>query len=149
MNVRRIIPLALLTTLGALAWASESRAEGSLEVTVNKAQVVTVNGAAGVVLVANPQIADVVVEQNRLVFVVGKHPGETRLYIYSKNGTPLLERDVVVTPERERAVTIVRDTRATHYSCAPNCVAVGADPAPANSAPAAAPAAAPMATANR
>src|SRR4051812_46494345 len=114
--------------LATAVFPTLGRAEGTLRVAVDKAQVVTVNGTAGIVLVANPAIADVVVERNHLVFVVGKRPGETRLYIYSNNGTPLLERDVIVVPQGDRAVTVIRDTRATNYSCDPQCVPVSGAP---------------------
>src|SRR6185369_8221543 len=113
-----------LVPLGALS-AENLR---TLRVTVDKAEVVKVDGTASVVLVANPQIADVVVERNHLVFVVGKRPGETRLYVYSAGGKALLEREIVVVPEGDRSVTIIRDTQATSYSCDPRCTAVGPRP---------------------
>ncbi len=110
-----------------------------LRVALDKAEVISLSASASVVLIANPQIADVVVEHNRLVFVVGKRPGETRLYVYSDAGRPLLEREVVVVPQDERAVTIVRDTQPTTYSCDPRCIAVSSSPGTATLAPAAAP----------
>ncbi|HUN51128.1 MAG TPA: pilus assembly protein N-terminal domain-containing protein, partial [Candidatus Sulfotelmatobacter sp.] len=76
-----------------------------------------------VVLIANPDIADVVLEQGHILFVLGKHPGETRLFVYDNNGNRLLERDVVVVPENERAVTVTRAVDPTEYSCDPRCVA--------------------------
>jgi hypothetical protein len=61
---------------------------------------------------------------------------------------------VIVVPQGDRAVTVIRDTRATNYSCDPQCVAVGGAPerAPAAAGGAAAPAPAspaPAATASR
>jgi Flp pilus assembly secretin CpaC len=115
-----LLPLAV-----AQAQAQELR---TLRVIVDKAEVVKVDGSASVVLVANPQIADVVVERNHLVFVVGRRPGETRLYVYSASGKALLEREIVVVPQGDRTVTITRDVQPTSYSCDPRCTAVGQRP---------------------
>lgn len=113
----------------------------TLRVTMSKAEVLTLNGTASVVMVANPQIADVVLERNNLLFILGKQPGETRLYVYNGSGKPMLERDVVVVPQGDRTVTIMRDGQPNEYSCAPRCVSLErrvAAPAAAPAAPAAA-----------
>jgi Flp pilus assembly secretin CpaC len=135
------LKILALGVAGTLLPQGLAYADGAtLRVTVDKAEVVKVDGTASVVLVANPQIADVVVERNHLVFVVGKRPGETRLYIYSAGGKALLEREIVVVPQGDRAVTVIRDTQATSYSCDPRCLAVsrsaGTGAASSGSAPA-------------
>jgi hypothetical protein len=151
---------ALLASHPAAAASSPDR---ELRVGIDKAEVISMASAPAVVLVANPQIADVVVEQGHLIFIIGKRTGETRLYVYGANGRPLIERDVVVVPPADHAVTIIRDTFATDYTCDPRCVSLGpvpvvglapagalppgalapAAPAPATPAPPAAPAASP------
>lgn len=99
--------------------------QNALHVATDNAEVVNLAGTPSVVLIANPQIADVVVEQGHLIFVIGKRPGQTRLFVYGAGGKSILERDVVVVPPRERAVTIIRATTPTDYSCDPRCVALG------------------------
>jgi len=122
--------------------------ERALHVATDNAEVVNLAGPPAVVLVANPRIADVVVEQGHLIFVIGKRPGQTRLFVYGAGGEAILERDVVVVPPRDRQVTIIRVTTPTDYSCDPQCVALGPEPqgagstgglSAAPSAPAAAP----------
>lgn len=125
--------VALVLALALPATAAEP--QSPLRVAVDKAEVIPLGGEAGVVLVANPAIADVVLERNNLLFVLGKRPGETRLYVYSNGGRAILQRDVVVVPNGERSVTVVRETRAAQYSCDPRCVRLGVEA----SAPAAAP----------
>ncbi len=118
----------------ALALPAAAESGRTLRVSVDKAEVVALGGQASVVLVANPAIADVVLERNNLLFVLGKRPGETRLFVYSAAGKPMLEREIVVVPNGERTVTIVRDTQASQYSCDPRCVTLSggaAAPAPA------------------
>lgn len=151
MSRSPLLALALgvaAATLPSSATQAEAPDQRMLRVTVDKAEVLKVDGSAAVVLVANPAIADVVVERNHLVFVIGRRPGETRLYIYSASGKALVEREIVVVPQGERAVTVIRDTQPTSYSCDPRCTPVGRPagtgatsatsapaPAPASSAP--------------
>lgn len=131
--------LGFAASVGILGSATaQTEAARTLRVTVNKAEVITLNGSPAVVMVANPQIADVVLERNSLLFVLGKQPGETRLYIYDGAGKPMLEREVVVVPQGDRTVTVTRDVQSNEYSCAPRCVSLDRRAA----APAAAPAAA-------
>jgi Pilus formation protein N terminal region len=156
------IKYTLIATLAGLMLASPAgkaaAPERALHVATDNAEVVNLADTPAVVLVANPKIADVVVEQGHLIFVVGKQPGQTRLFVYGPDGKAILERDVVVVPPRDRAVTIIRVTRATDYSCDPRCVSLSpeaeaagsgsANIVPAPSAPAApAPALAPVASA--
>lgn len=143
---------ALIASLAALllaapAYPVAASPAQTLRVAVDKAEVVALGETPAVALVANPKIADIVVEQGRLIFVIGKTAGETRLYVYGAGGRPLVERDVVVVPQADHAVTVIRDTLSTDYSCDPRCVALGAVPTvgipPATSSPAAPASAAP------
>jgi Flp pilus assembly secretin CpaC len=129
--------VAVTAVMSASALADEA-----MRIAVDKAEVVTLKGNAAVVLVANPAIADVVMERNHLLFVVGKRPGETRLYVYDNAGKAVLQRDLVVVPQTDRAVTVVRDTHATSYSCDPRCVTTTPPATQGAGAPIAVPAAA-------
>ena len=147
MNPRPLAPLFAALVLTGLAGSALAQNPGApndgrtLRVTMSKAEVLTLNGTASVVMVANPQIADVVLERNNLLFILGKQPGETRLYVYNGSGKPMLERDVIVVPQGDRTVTIMRDGQPNEYSCAPRCVSLerrAATPAATPAAPAAA-----------
>ena len=109
-RLTRTLPLlAGAAALVGMIGSATAQNDRALRVTVNKAEVVSLGGTASVVLVANPQIADVVLERNNLLFVLGKQPGETRLYVYNGAGKPMLEREIVVVPQADRTVTVVRD----------------------------------------
>jgi hypothetical protein len=119
-TLRRVLAVAALAATTLAAFATQA---ATLRVTLSKAEVVTLDTTAAIVLIANPEIADVVLEQGHILFVLGKVPGETRLFVYDDKGNRLLERDVVVVPQNERAVTVTRELQATEYSCDPRCVA--------------------------
>jgi hypothetical protein len=132
--------MAITALLILLGFAASTAEAATLRISLNKAEVIRLDGTASVVLIANPEIADVVLEQNKLLFVLGKRPGETRLFVYDDSGRRMLERDIVVVPQGERAVTVTRAVKATEYSCDPRCVSTS-DDSPGGQTAAASPAA--------
>jgi Flp pilus assembly secretin CpaC len=117
-----------------------------IQVAINTAELIQLDTAPGSVLVANPAIADVVVEGGRQVFVLGKAPGETQLYVLDPNGGTLLRAMVSVVPQTARHMTIIRGTDESQVHCAPRCASVAGEdkkPGGGSPAPAAAPASSP------
>ena len=74
---------------------------GSLEVPVNKSQVVTTDRAIGKALVGNAEIADVLPISERSVYVLGKKMGTTSLTLYGRDNRVLAVMDVAVGPDVE------------------------------------------------
>lgn len=123
MARRRVAAVAGLMLLAALpALAAEP-----VIVTVHQAKLLRLQRAAEVVMIANPTIANVVVESPQLIFVLGLEPGETSLHILDGRGNEILRSAVVVVPTAERTVTVYRanNLEEATYSCAPRCATVG------------------------
>ena len=118
----RLLLLASFLMLGA--WPAV--AGEALSVAVNKVEVINLERDANIVLIANPTIADVAVESERLIFLFGLEPGETNILVLDAEGNKILSSPVVVVPNLERQVTINRasvNEEAT-YTCAPRCAAI-------------------------
>ncbi|MCH7929654.1 MAG: pilus assembly protein N-terminal domain-containing protein [Proteobacteria bacterium] len=92
--------------------------------TVDKAHLMHLDTDAGTIMVADPTIADVVLESPRLVFIVGRAPGETNLYILDVNGAEIVHTDLLVVPNVDREVTLDRNTVEATFSCAPRCARI-------------------------
>jgi hypothetical protein len=125
--------------------AAQSNETPPLRVTVNHAEVITLQSAASIALIANPDIADIVNERNNLIFVLGRKPGATNLLVYDESGKRIFGREILVVPEDGRLVTITRETDVTDYYCQPHCRFYeheqgGAPPAPPSNAGTPAPA---------
>lgn len=88
-----IIGVAMLFALPA------SAANDSIEIAVNKAHLIQLDADANVVLIANPEIADVAVESPRIIFLLGKAPGETSLFILDADGNDLVRAEVIVSAD--------------------------------------------------
>ena len=74
---------------------------GTLEVPVNKSQVITVDRAIGKALVGSAEIADVLPISERSVYILGKKMGTTSLTLYSRDNRVLAVMDVAVGPDVE------------------------------------------------
>ncbi len=125
---RRGAALAIAAAaLGAALFASGPvRAEQNapLSVAVDKARILRLDHDASLVMVANPDIADVSVESPRLLFILGRAPGETNLYVLNGRGREILNTALVVVPNDEREVTVNRNLDEGTLSCDPRCAPV-------------------------
>ena len=117
---RYLAAIAVFALFGTLSAAAAE----IMNIIVDKVHIVRLNRDAGVVMIANPNIADVAVESPRLIFVIGRKPGETNLYVLDGNGRQLLHKDLVVRANPERHVTVHRATQEVTFSCAPRCAQV-------------------------
>ncbi len=118
---RRWLARGLAAAVLLLAAPALAQQNSTLHVTINHAQVIKLQAAATVAVIANPDIADIVNEKNNLIFVLGRKPGATNLLVYDNAGKQLLSREIVVGPEESNMVTITRDTDPTTYFCEPRC----------------------------
>ena len=115
--------LAVLVAGLSLA-ASGAWAQDALSVQVGKAAKLTLSERPTVVVVGNPAVADIIVENSRLIFLMGLMPGETNLIVLDRNGDELISAPVVVTPSDARTVTVNRDVAEFTFSCNPRCAGV-------------------------
>lgn len=93
----------------------------SFSVDAGKTKPLRLSGSAGSVVVGNPDVADVAVHTDQLLFISGKIPGSTNLLIFDKQGRMLYSADLLVAPANENTVTITRAGIDQTYDCTPNC----------------------------
>jgi hypothetical protein len=120
--MKRII--AVVSTVLALASFSSAQGAEAVRVTLDKYELVRLNSDVATVLIANPAIADVAVEKSRLLFLIGRSPGETNLVLLDQAGREIMNTSVVVVPNLEREVTVHRGATESTFSCAPRCAPI-------------------------
>ena|GEM_PF-4474623 len=108
----------------AVAIAQPEPPPDALHVVIDKSQLIRLTRDAKVVMVANPDIADVVIENSRMIFLIGRSPGETNLFALDDKGNEIIQTPVVVVPNPVREVTIYRQGSESTLSCMPRCAAV-------------------------
>ncbi len=107
------VALAALGTTGALA--------EDLSVAKDQSKVVKLAGQATTVVVGNPAIADVTMQDSGTAFVTGKGFGTTNVIAMDGEGRQIASFRVVVTSSSDRTVTLVKGNQQITLSCAPRC----------------------------
>ncbi len=76
--------------------------EERLEIDANEGVLIRLDRAAATVFVANPDIADIQVKSPRLIYLLGKSPGETTLYAADSKERVLANRTISVSHNLSR-----------------------------------------------
>lgn len=82
---------------------------GTLEVPLNKSQVVNTDRVIAKAMIGNETIADILPITDRSVYVLGKKMGTTSLTLYDSAGRVIAVMDVAVGPDVEALETQMRD----------------------------------------
>ncbi|RMF70710.1 MAG: hypothetical protein D6740_07815, partial [Alphaproteobacteria bacterium] len=80
-----------------------------LELTTGKGVLLRLAKPATDIFVADPAIADVQVKSAKLVYVLGKKPGETSIYAIARDDTPVFAATVRVTTDVEPLKALFRE----------------------------------------
>jgi hypothetical protein len=100
----------------------QAQAQGLIEVPLDKAKLVHLEQPAAEIIVGNPSIADIAVQNSKLLVVTGKSFGRTNLIVVNAEGKIIQESDLTVSDPSQGMITVHRGARnnETVY-CAPKC----------------------------
>ena len=114
---------ALLASIGLLSVPAVGLAQSArLSVEIDQAARVQLRGAAGSVIVGNPQIADVTVVDANTLYITGKGYGVTEIVAVDAIGRTVFQSEVVVTDGAGSGrVRVWRGGQATEMACAASC----------------------------
>ena len=111
---------AVLASIGLLSVPAVALAQSArLSVEIDQAARVQLRGAAGSVIVGNPQIADVTVVDANTLYITGKGYGVTEIVAVDAIGRTVFQSEVVVTDGAGSGrVRVWRGGQATEMACA-------------------------------
>lgn len=132
--VRSAVVAAGLFGLCALYTGTGTAAEDGMVVSVNTnmARVLRIDAPAATVIVGNPAVADVTIQDPQTLVLTGKSFGRTNLIILDAAGEPIADTLVEVTQLQSDTLTVFQGDQRTSLACAPQCqptIALGDDPA--------------------
>lgn len=100
---------------------------GAVVIPMNTIQALPLPETVGSVLIGNPAIANVTLDNGRLL-IVGLGVGQTNLLVASETGQTLMSRTIIVTAPTGNTVTVRKGGKpAQPYICTPRCEAPAAD----------------------
>lgn len=121
-----------LSLASGLACAPVAAADGApINVNVNMARILRINASAATVIIGNPGIADVTIQDPQTLILTGKSFGQTNLIVLDSAGNPIADTMIEVVQMQAGVVTVYQGQARTSLACAPICqsvVMMGDDP---------------------
>jgi len=113
--------LAVAALVGPFsAWAGPAGPE-SISVNVDQAKLVKLPAKVATIVVGNPLIADVTLQNGGILVVTGKGYGATNFIAMDRTGEVLVDRQIQVEGPTDDLVTVYRGVDRETYSCMPIC----------------------------
>ena len=103
------------------AAALAAPAADSIHVNVDQAKLVKLPSRVATIVVGNPLIADVALQNGGIIVVTGKGYGATNFIAMDRAGDILVDRIIQVEGPTDQLVTIYRGVERESYSCQPIC----------------------------
>jgi Flp pilus assembly secretin CpaC len=124
---RHAVLAAALLAIGA----GQPAAASDLNITIDEAKLLPLKRPAAEIILGNPLIADVAVQDGKLIVVTGKSFGRTNLIVLDSDGKEILNSNLSVEESGHGLVTLHRGIGSVTFYCAPNCkslLAIGDNP---------------------
>jgi hypothetical protein len=118
--IRPLLGLAVGLLLWPLAATAESSAD-AISVNVDQAKLFKLPNRVATIVVGNPLIADVTLQNGGIIVVTGKGYGATNFIAMDRSGEVLVDRMIQVEGPSDRLVTVYRGVDRETYSCMPVC----------------------------
>lgn len=113
---------ALLVSLAPLApLPAAAQSAAPITVNVNMARVLRISAPAATVIVGNPGIADVTIQDPQTLILTGRSYGQTNLIVLDNAGEPIADTLVEVAQMQAGVMTVYQGQNRTSLACAPNC----------------------------
>jgi hypothetical protein len=120
----RIISLFSSLAMAAVLLPANASAEPSpdaIAVNVDQAKLIKLPARVSTIVVGNPLIADVSLQNGGIVVVTGKGYGATNFIAMDRSGEVLVDRVIQVEGPSDRLITVYRGADRESYSCMPVC----------------------------
>ena len=92
-----------------------------INVNVNMARILRISAPAATVIVGNPGIADVTIQDPQTLILTGKSYGQTNLIVLDSRGEPVADTLVEVVQMSAGIMTVYQGQSRTTLSWAPTC----------------------------
>lgn len=113
---------AVLFLIAALTVTTAAKAE-QVWLTMDQVRPIKLENPAQSIVVGNPAIADVTVQDNQNILLFGKAPGLTNIYIFDEKGDAANNLVIRVRSPNTDMLTLQRGIARMTFNCTTNCEA--------------------------
>ena len=119
----RRAPLACwgVAVAALLLSAQTASSAETISLRLDQARISRLPERVSTIVIGNPLIADVSLQQCGLMVLTGKGYGSTNLIALDRNGDVLSEQSIQVREANDGVVTVYRGPERASYSCTPRC----------------------------
>jgi hypothetical protein len=110
---------AMLAVAGSCL--AQTRTAEDLIVNYDQSQLVKLPRPAAEIIIGNPSIADVSVQNGNLLVVTGKTFGITNMIVLDAQKNIILDQRILVKRDEAKVVNLMRGTQRQSYNCTPQC----------------------------
>ncbi len=116
--------VCLLLASGLVSAPVAANDGAPINVNVNMARILRINASAATVIIGNPGIADVTIQDPQTLILTGKSFGQTNLIVLDSAGNPIADTLIEVVQMQAGVVTVYQGQARTSLACAPVCQSV-------------------------
>ena len=118
----KILCLSLAFTSVAVSPQLSFSAETTqVSVKVNMARILRIGSPAATVIVGNPGVADVTIQDPQTLILTGRSFGHTNLIVLDNVGNPIADIVIEVVLSQAGLMTVYQGSARTTLACSPNC----------------------------
>ena len=118
---RSIKAIALAALLAASPLAAAADTTEPISVRVNMARILRISAPAATVIIGNPGVADVTIQDPQTLILTGKSYGTTNLIVLDSMGNPVADTLITVIQQQADLMTVYMGSLRTTLICAPVC----------------------------
>jgi len=113
----------LFATTVLLAPLAARAAEDSapISVKVNMARILRISSPAATVIIGNPGVADVTIQDPQTLVLTGKSYGQTNMIVLDAKGNPIADTLLEVVEAQANLVTVLNAGQRNTMTCNPTC----------------------------
>lgn len=115
------VSLAGMAIAVTLMFGSAAFGADAIIVRLDQAKIARLPNGVSTIVVGNPLIADVSLQQGGLMVITGKGYGVTNLIALDRGGNLLSEQSIQVQGPSDNVVVVYRGVNQESYSCTPRC----------------------------
>jgi Flp pilus assembly secretin CpaC len=128
---RAALFLAAVLCASTLAPLAAVAQDAPISVKANLARILRISAPAATVIIGNPGIADVTIQDPQTLILTGKSFGTTNLIVLDSQGNPIADTMIEVVQASADVMTVYQGASRTSLSCSPVCqptLMLGDDP---------------------
>jgi len=117
----RVVNFALILTIASFVFDTPGFAAQLIKVTVDQARIMRLDTPAHTIIVGNPIIADVNIQDGQILVVMGKNSGATNMIALDDRGREIANIDIIVETAGNNSLILYKGSERISMNCSPNC----------------------------